>query len=248
MKIFSTKVDKVTEKVIEVNKGIGALTFRTQKNLNALNSEKINIQIQRSNGDNIEITNGKVPLKDFLVLGTMNENAIGCDPINELAVKATIALVEHEMCSIHLHEKDLLRIEFTGLDVTQIYELDGHEAPLSTDDIYSYQRKSMNSEHENMDFDVAGYDCAIITDDQTINEINLKFDNGAVVKTTPAELRDLQESVDPIAQVNLDGTVLASFEDFIQIPLKGILSINIRKEQGEIINLLMRHDVDITNL
>jgi hypothetical protein len=248
MNLLTTKLVKSAEKVIEVNKAIGSLTFRTELELEALVNEKINIQIQRANGDNVEITNGNIPLKDYLVLGTIADNAIGCDVANEYAVKATIHLTEHDLSSIHLREKDLLRIALTGMNPDKVYVIDGHEAPLTTDDVYSYERKSMNSEHENMDFDVKGYDACVITAHSSITEINLRFDNGIVIKTTPQELRDQQEAEDPIAQVKLDGKVLASFDSLLQLPLKSIVSINIRKEQGAIVNLLMRHDVDITNL
>ena len=248
MNLLTTKAVKVTEKTIEVNKAIQSITIRTQKTLEELVNEKINIEVQRSNGDNVPITHGNIPLKDFIVLGTMYDNAIGCDKVNQYAVKATIALTEEDLASLHLHEKDLLKISLTGLDATKTYVLDGNEAPSTTNDIFQYQRKSMNSEHEDMTFDVTGYDSVVITDKSTIEEINLRFDNGVMIKTTPSELRDLQESNDPIAQVNLDGTVNASFVSLIQVPLKGIVSLNIRKKQGDIINLLMRHDVDITNL
>lgn len=248
MKLFTTKLVKVTEKVIEVNKSIGALTFRCEVPLETLATEKINIQIQRSNGDNVEITNGNIPLKDFLVLGTMFANAMGCDKVNAYAVKATVALTEVILGSVHLHEKDILRIALIGLDATKVYEIDGHEAPITTDDVFSYERKAMNSEHENMDFEVRGYDACVISADASITEINLRFDNGIVVKTNVAELQDLGEDSDPIAQVNLDGTVTSHFTSLLQLPLKGIVSLNIRKNQGAIVNLLLRHDVDITNL
>jgi hypothetical protein len=248
MNLLTTKAVKIGEKVIEVNKSIGAITIRTELPLEQLVNEKINIQIQRANGDNVEITNGNIPLKDYLVLGTIAENAIGCDKINQYALKATIKLTELDFTSIHLHEKDLLRIAITGMNVNKTYVIDGHEAPMTTDDVYTFQRKSMNSEHENMDFDVAGYDACVISNDASITEINLRFENGIVVKTTPQELIDLQESEDPFAQVNLDGTVSSSFTSLLQLPLKTIISINIRKEQGAIVNLLLRHDVDITNL
>jgi hypothetical protein len=248
MRLFSTETDKVSTKIIEVKKGIGAITFKTSKTILELLDEKIDIEIQRANGDNVQITKGIIPLKDFLVLGTMQENAIGCDVKLNLATKATVALTEHDMTAIHLHENETLLISFFGLDETEVYILDGHEAPLTTDDVYSYERKSMSSEQENIDFDVKGFDACVITDKSSISEINLRFDNGSVVKTTPSELRDLFEAFDPIAQVNLDGSVLASFTDLLQLPLKGIVSINVRKAQGEIINLLLRADVDVVNL
>lgn len=248
MNLLTTKEFKISEKVIEVNKSIGAITLSCEKPLEELVNEKINIEIQRSNGDNVPITNGNIPLKDFLVLGTMFDGAIGCDKRNSYAVKATISLTEVPLASIHLHEKDLLKIALTGLDKLKTYVVDGHEAPNTTDDVYSYERKSMNTEHENMDFDVKGYDAVVITNKDSISEINLRFDNGVVVKSTPKELRDMQEQVDPIAQVLLDGSVLSSFDSLLQLPLKGVVSINIRKGQTDIINLLLRHDVDITNL
>lgn len=245
MRIFDTTNLKVTEKVIEVNKGFGSLTIQTSKSISALLNEKINIQIQRANGDNIEITNGNVPLREYVILGTIGDDAIGCNKSLQLAVKATIELVEAQMSAIHLYEKDLLRISLTGLESKETYIIDGHEAPLTTDSVLTFERKAMNSEHENMDFNVSGYDACLITNKATISELNLRFDNGNVVKTTLEELRALGESFDPIAQVNLDGTVTSSFDDYLQLPLKGIVNINIRKEQGDIVNLFLRHDQDL---
>jgi hypothetical protein len=248
MNLLTTQSVQITEKVIEVNKSIGAITITCEKELEDLTTEKINIQIQRANGNNVEITNGNIPLKDFLILGTFDENAIGHDKARQYATKATIALTEVAMASIDLREKDLLRISLQGLEADKGYILDGHEAPLTTNDVFTYQRKSMNSEHENMDFDVKGYDAVVITNDPNITEINLRFEKGIMVKTTPKELIDMQEAHDPVAQIGLDGKVISSFESLIQIPLKTVDSINIRKEQGSIVNLLLRHDVDITNL
>lgn len=245
MRILTTQGKQLSEVIVEVNKSIGTITVQTNVPFKELATEKINIQIQRANGDNIEITNGNVPLNEFILLGTMGDDAIGCNRALEYAIKASIELVEPEMSSIHLFDKDLIRIALTGLNKTKTYVIDGHEAPLTTTDVITYERKSMNSEHENMDFDVEGFDACVITDKRTITELNLRFDNGNVVKTTTEELRQLGENLDPIAQVNLDGTVTPSFENYLQLPLKGIVSINIRKEQGEVVSVLLRHDQDL---
>lgn len=247
MRIIDTTGKLLKEVTQEVNKAIGSITIKTSLTFAELDKEKINIQIQRANGDNVELTNGNVPLKEYLALGTMGDDAIGSDVRNKLNTKATVELVEDDMSAIHLYDKDLIRVSLTGLDTKSTYIVDGHEAPLTTNTVITMERKSMNSEHENMDFDVAGYDACVITDKSSIDEINLRFDNGAVVKTNPTELRDLHESFDPIAQVKIDGTVLPSFDDLLQLPLKGIVSVNIRKTQGDIVSLLLRHDSDLKN-
>lgn len=247
MRIIDTTGKLLKEVTQEVNKAIGSITIKTSLTFAQLDKEKINIQIQRANGDNVELTNGNVPLKEYLALGTMGDDAIGSDAKNSLNTKATVELVEDDMSAIHLYDKDLIRVSLTGLDIKATYIVDGHEAPLTTNTVITMERKSMNSEHENMDFDVTGFDACVITDKDSIEEINLRFDNGAVVKTNPIELRDLHESFDPIAQIRIDGTVLPSFHDLLQLPLKGIVSVNIRKRQGDIVSLLLRHDADLKN-
>lgn len=247
MRIIDTTERSLKEITQEVNKAIGSITIKTSLDFSLLDKEKINIQIQRANGDNVELTNGNVPLKEFILLGTIGDDAIGSDARLGLPTKATIELVEDDMSAIHLYDKDLIRISLSGLNTTKTYIIDGSEAPITTDAVIVVERKSMNSEHENMDFDVKGYDACVITDKKSIEEINLRFDNGAVVKTNPVELRDLQESLDPIAQVKLDGTVVPSFDDLLQLPLKGIVSMNIRKKQGDIVSVLLRHDADLKN-
>lgn len=247
MRILDTTGKNLKEVTQEVNKAIGSITIKTSLKFSALDKEKINVQIQRANGDNVELTNGNVPLKEFIALGTIGDDAIGSDAKLKLDTKATVELVEDDMSAIHLYDKDLIRISLTGLTQAATYIIDGHEAPLTTNSVITVERKSMNSEHENMDFDVAGYDACVITDKVSIEEINLRFDNGAVVKTNSTELRDLHDAFDPIAQVNMDGTVTPSFLDLLQLPLKGIVSINIRKTQGDIVSLLLRHDSDLKN-
>jgi hypothetical protein len=247
--LYKKATDLFTEKVVEINKAVGSLTIYTSKKLDELVNEKINIQIQRANGgDNIEITNGNVPLKEFLVLASMQEDAIGASKAMKMEVQATVELTEHDATAIHLYEKDILKVTLVGMDAAAEYIIDANESPLTTDDIYTYNRKSMNSEHENMDFDVTGFDACTITDKASIYEINLRFENGAVVKTNSRELRAQGEALDPIAQVCMDGTVVPSFEDLLQLPLKGVVSINIRKTQGDIVSLLMRHDQEMKEL
>lgn len=246
MKILDTTDVKLTSKILEINKGFGSLTFVCEPSLDEMDSEKINIEIQRANGESVEITNVAIPLREYLMLGTIGDDAIGSDIARACAVLATVELVAAPMAAIHLYEKDILRITLTGLKETKIYLMFGHEAPLTTDDLYSCVRKSMNSEHESMDFDVPGYDACVFTDFASISEINLKFDNGQVIKTTPEELRQLAVAADPIAQVHLDKTVSSSFANYLQLPLKGIVNINVKKSQGDVVSFLFRRDNDIT--
>lgn len=243
MNVINTAGINVTSKSVEISKSVGSLVFTLSKEFEELSAERIEITLQRANNDNIRITDGAIPLKEFIMLGTMGDDAIGFGPDN-MKTQAVVELVDDDLSAVHLAEKDLLLIKLTGLTGNSVYRVDGVEAPLTSDEIFTYERKNMNSEHENMDFDVSKYDAAVITDKASITEINLTFENGHTVSTNPFELRACMEAADPIARVKSDGTVLTSFPDYLQLPLKSIVKVNIKKTIGDVVSVCLRHDQD----
>ncbi|WP_162128199.1 hypothetical protein [Flavobacterium phycosphaerae] len=229
---------------VNINKGIGSLVFYSDLAFDALSNEKINLKIQRNGKDDIEITPGTVSLKEFILACTYGDDAITSS--SDFATVCVLELCEHG--AINLREKDLIVLTLSQLDDTKTYTFDGIEEPTFSDDVYQYQRKSMASEHENADFQTHGFDTLILTDHVSIEEVNYTFDNGMSCKYTLRELRALSQDNDPIAYVKNDGKVTASFANILQLPLKGVDKVNIKKAQGAIINLFMRHDVDLRNL
>lgn len=235
-----------TTKRVEISKPVGSLIFTMSKDFDALVNERIEITLQRD-GNNKRITQGSIPLKEYLLIGTMAGDAIGA--LSEAyPTQCVVELVEHELSAIHMREKDLLIITLTGLTGNANYRIDAIEAPLTTDQILTYERLNMSSEHENQDFDIHAYDLLVLQDDSSINEINLTFDNGHIVTTTPYELRALGKQSDPLQRVKWDGSVTGSPVGYLQIPIKTIHTINIRKTAGAIVSLFMRHDQDVKPL
>lgn len=241
MNILDTTIDKRTSAVLTVEKSISSLVFIIGKEIADMTKEKINIKIQKLSGDSVEITNGLVPLREYLIVNTMKQDAIGCNTRLNLNTQAVIELCEHG--GVFLQDKDMIKIELQDLDPKCTYIIDGIEDPSMSNEIYKFERKNVNSEQEVSTFDCVKYDCGVLQDDPNIYEILLHFDNGQSTIHTPRELKALSTDLDPIAQVLLNGTVLQSFDSYLQLPLKGILQLTIRKKQGSTVNFFLRRDL-----
>ena len=64
----------------ELQKGIESIVFYTTKTFSQIQNEKISISVERNGGSNIEITQGFVPLKPFLLAATFGDDAMSFLP------------------------------------------------------------------------------------------------------------------------------------------------------------------------
>lgn len=237
MQIYNESNKTKTGQIL-VTKSIGSLIIASTLAFADLTNEQIKVEIERSNGSNFEITKGFMSLKDFILLTTYGDDAITHG--ENFAFTAVCELSDNG--SIHLAEKDVIRIEMQGLKSAQTYVLNGIEEPITSFEVVSFEQKSMGAEETNKVFQVAGNDIAIIDKDSNIEEIAYGFDNGQTIKYTLFELAVMSRSVDPIALINADGTVKSGYSDKLQLPLLGIDTIEIRKSQGTTVNLMLRKE------
>jgi hypothetical protein len=236
MEIFNSQGLAVTKSgTITQNKSFGGLILSMSIGVEALTTEKIKIEVERKTG-NLEITKGFMSLFDFILLTTFNGDAVSSD-----ATYKTLAVCEiAEKGYIFLDEKDVIKIELEGLKTANTYVLNTVEEPQLAEAVLSFENKSMSSDDKDKTFDIEHCDLALLDNSADITEIAYTFFNGVVVKYTLHELRCLSREVDPVAYIQQDGTVLSGFTSKIQIPLFGVTSVNIRKTQGSIVNLLCR--------
>lgn len=234
----------VTEFKASITKGVGSLILYSTKSLNAFSSELISLMVERSGGGNIEITQGFVSLKKFILAATYGTDAVTCDSTFE-----TIAVLELALRgAVDLKENDRLMIGLKGLDPNKTYIIDGFEEPNGSDDVYMYEEKTVPSDQKNYDVATSNYDILVIEDLAAVTELNFTHENGVVTKHTLRELRAMSQDNDPVAYIQKNGKVIASYGDFLQIPLLSIKSINIRKTDDTQINFFMRKDVQLVQL
>lgn len=237
MQIYNESNKTKTGQIL-VTKSIGALIIASSLAFEALTNEQIKVEIERSNGSNFEITKGFMSLKDFILLTTYGDDAVTHG--ETYAFTAVCELSDNG--SIHLSEKDVIRIEMQGLKTAQTYVINGIEEPITSFEIVSFEQKSMGAEETNKVFQVTGNDICVLDKDASIEEIAYGFDNGQTIKYTLFELSVLSRSVDPIAHIKPDGTVESCYSDKLQLPLLGVDTIEIRKSQGSTINLMLRKE------
>lgn len=239
----------VAETKAEIQKGIESIVLYTDRTVEELGQELISIQVERNGGSNIEITQGFVSLKRFLLASTFGDDAIGSFPASFPESFKTVAVIElTDGGALVMGANDKLKIALKSLETTKRYVVDGIESPLSSDDVYMYEEKSIPDEQTNYDVNVKNFDILVMDDDANITELNITHDNGVVTKHSMREIRATTQDIDPVAYVKNNGQVVPSFVGFIQMPLKGIVSINIRKNAGSVIKFFMRKDVELLAL
>lgn len=224
--------------VLFLSKGVGSLLICTDLLLTALANEKINVEIERANGANQEITKGPIPLKDFILGTTFGEDAVTYDAVTSRYT--AVCEIGTDDNAIYLAEGEKIKIELTGLDSTKYYAIYGMEEPTQGYGVVSFDRKSMGADDTTKDFDVQNYDLLVMEDHADITEVNFTFVNGVVTKHLPLELRATSRAIDNIAVLKSDGSTVQNVTGRYRLPLVGVSSIQVRKSQGTVINLLMR--------
>lgn len=238
MEIFNSQGKNITKSGVQVlNKAIGSVIISMSLDVEALTTEQISIEVEKLTG-NEEITKGYMSLADFIYMTTYKGDAITADANYKTTAQCEIC----EDGSIELGEKDVIKIELIGLKTAETYVINGIEEPQTSPKTLSFENKSMSQDDKSKTFDVAHSDLAILDNSDTIIEVAYSFENGVVVKYTLHELRVLSRSVDPLAYVRQDGSVKSGFANKIQIPLFGVNSIEVRKSQGAIVNLIVRRE------
>lgn len=239
----------VDNKSAEIQKGIESIVLYTDKDLIAIENELISVQVERNGGSNIEITQGFVSLKRFILASTFGDDAISSFPASFPESFKTVAVIElTDGGALVMGANDKLKIALKSLDSRSRYVIDGIESPLSSDDVYLYEEKSIPDEQTNYDVNVRNFDIAVMDDDTNITEINFTHDNGVVTKHSMRELRAVTQDIDPVAYVKNNGQVVPSFVGYLQFPLKGIVSVNVRKNSGSVVKFFMRKDVELVAL
>lgn len=235
MKIKSiTGVTKVDE--ISLTKSIGAIIIAIDGlSVEQLTTEKISVYIERANGSNVYLAN-KIPVLDFILASSYGSEAVQSDAKYE-----TIAMCELAVGGgIFLAEKESIKIALDGLDTTKTYDIYGIEEPTQTDVLAFFEQKTVASEEFSKKIDVKGYDLAIMTTHATVQDLIYRFQNGKSVKYLPFELQTQSRDLDPIQAVK--GTaVLAEIPNRLSLPLLHIDEIEVNKEQGAVINFVVRN-------
>lgn len=235
MKIKSiTGVTKVDE--ISVTKSIGAVIIAVDGlAIDQLTTEKISIYIERANGSNVYLAN-KIPVLDFILASSYGSEAVQSDANYELIAMCELAVGG----GIFLAEKESIKLALDGLDSTKTYDIYGIEEPTQTDTLAFFEQKTVASEEFSKKIDVNGFDLAIMTTHATIQDLIYRFENGKSVKYLPFELQTQSRDLDPVQAVK--GTaVLAQIPNRLSLPLLHIDEIEVNKEQGAVINFVVRN-------
>ena len=220
-----------------VTKGIGSLLVLMGRTPDELTTEKISVWVERS-GKNVDLAKDLL-LKDFLLLGTFQEDAILSN-----ATYKSMALCDltEDGGFIYLAETETIKVLLYDLVSTIAYGLMGIEEPVASKDLLKFERKTISADDITRDIDTKGFDLMSLQKHASITEVQLMFDNGSTCKYNPVELEALTLSVDQIQYINQTGEVTSASSDRFIIPLHGIVQVTISKSAGTRLECAMRID------
>lgn len=238
---------------IVITKGFSDLIVCFDGYFEQLLNERISLYVEQKDGT-IDIAR-QVLLKDFVLLGTFNEDTIqhGTFEGQKYMTIAKIELTE-DNGFINLVDTESIKIKLTDLDSDQIYSLHSIESHFPTQEVNMYQRKTIASNQTEQEYFVKGFDLCSLQMHLTIEEIEFRMDNGATIKMTPFELKTEANSIDVIKYFKkqnlatpLGGTAtiyepIHELTDRVVFPLYGVDYMKIRKNTGTDIDLHMRID------
>lgn len=229
---------------LKITKSVASLIIATTKSPDTIVNENITIWIERVNGSNVYICQS-AKLIDFLMLTNYGADAIQSTKTGLL----TVALCElSKDGAVQLNEGESLKIKMESLTSTATYIINAVEDPLTTNDLYIFDRKTVGSEELIKSIDVTKVDLCVIDMHPTIKEISLKYDNGMLVKHTPFELRTMSRDIDPVFYIADDGAVSQGHSQKISVPLVGVTAIEFVKDAGAVIEITTRTGKNLLEL
>jgi hypothetical protein len=251
MNVF--EITGVTSIKKEVSKEIGALGFYSDKYFDELETEKINIIIERNGSNNTNITTTEVNLRDYILALTYGKDAIGSFPASHYQSWKTAVLLE--LCeggNVELNGSDKIIIELNGLDPLKKYVMDGivmNESNDDISDIIRVEEKIVPQDQKDVTVICDNSDVIVIDDIPEIKEINLTWaKTGNVTKHSMRELRLISVDDDPVAYVRNDGKTYSSYLKKLQIDSSKLKSINVVKDDTVKVVMLLKFDVQMQNL
>lgn len=247
--IDTTGVEKVSTTTLNE---IGKLGFYTDLEFNALSTETIQIIVERNGADNINITKGAIPLKDYILALTYGKDAIGSFPTAHYETFRTAVICElSDSGNIELVGSDKIVISLANLQVANRYVLDGivtEDTNPDTSDIYILEEKIISADQKDVTISVDNSEVVVLDDLQEITEVNIMHLNGRTTKHSMRELRMISIDNDPLAYVKNNGNVVSSYIGKIQLDTKRIKSINIVKSPTVQVRMICLFDVQMQNL
>lgn len=235
IKPFVTGITDTSE--ILVTKGIASLLVLASRTPDELTTEKISVWVERS-GKNIDIAKDLL-LKDFLLLGTFQEDAILSNATYKMMALCDLT---EDGGFIQLSESETIKVRLYDLVSSQSYGLMGIEEAVSTKEMVRYERKTISADDIIRDIDCKGFDLMSLQKHSSITEVQITFDNGAICKYNPTELEAQTLAVDQIQYIGQTGLVTSASVDRFVIPLHGVVQLTISKTSGTRLECAMRID------
>ena len=239
MEIYN-ETGKTKSGELRITRPIGALLVGMSQPFSALTNETITAFIERANGNNTEIFT-ELPLAAFIAASTAGNPAVF---ENDTDLRALCELSEEG--SINLQETESIKIKLDGLKSAVTYFLNGIEYPTSADSAVKITRKNLLSGETDRRFDVSGEELMLIDGVDSIIELSASFENGMTCRYTAEELKALSRDFDPVKVVHI-GTAPAVGYDltgFVTMPLVGVNSIDIKKQDAAAVRLFLKNDVE----
>jgi hypothetical protein len=217
-----------------ITKSAGTILLKMSKAVSALTNEKITVQIQRVNGQNVYAAT-KVPLKEFILAHLCVENNI----VNAGFGDGNFVVIELGLeAGIKLQDGEKIILDFEGIIAGDTYSVSYVESPLSTLSYSDFENKVVLSEEIDKTFDVSEFQVSVFKH-AALTELGITIEGSDERRYTVEELRCLQVEDNPIFSIDAAGVVKQIDADYLTLPLQMVSKLRFYKASGTSISLTL---------
>lgn len=197
----------------------------------------VDIELQRVDGDNIEITKDE-NLHSLMATFGFTDQCIQQLPENRIGIQIPIA-----NGNIEINEGDEFKISIKGLPALLeplTYQLFDIKMPIPATVLFTNEKKVIGRDLVSSTISVDQYDTALFQLGwERIKSVLVTYNNGVSLEYTPQELDSLMVDAQPTLLNTRDYTLERDLPPARVLPLEFISKFTIRKDQGGHINILL---------
>lgn len=216
-----------------ITKKIGAFLFKSSLEIEELTNESITIWIETNTDSNIDLCKS-INLQHFILGSVFGDTTIysdsGLTALCELANEGNIPLEEGER----------IKFKLDNLKPTASYSINGIQYPVDTESLITFDRKTILAGESEKQFGIEGYNEMVLSNSDTIEEIEFTYVNGSTVKYPLLELQAMAYEMDNFIVQKSDGATVSKIPNILVLDITNMTSMEVLKGNSKEIHITLR--------
>lgn len=240
--LYDYTTGKLKTPELTITQSTGNLIFQMSKSVDGLDTEVINLWIERTGGTNITLAT-KIKLKDFLHACLFNEDA------KQMELEAGVYTVVANFAidgGLNIQEGDKIKMSLENLKAADSYGIKYTPDFFKTNQFLNFETKGIPEGYTDHTIDVQDFDVAIISYDSQLTDVGLTTFTGDEKRFTPDELQILSVEERPSYAIDAAGKVYNHDSSRLIVPLEIIKSLRFYKGSDGYVSLTLVNSGSLT--